>query len=41
METYFASMFQKHGVKKRASSTPVVEEQNFVEEEDTIIEKNS
>jgi hypothetical protein len=34
-----ASMFQKHAAKKRASSTPVVEEHNQVEEEDTIIEE--
>lgn len=34
-----ASMFQKHAAKKCASSTPVVEEQNQVEEEDTIIEE--
>jgi hypothetical protein len=34
-----ASMFQKHAAKKHASSTPVVEEQNQVEEEDAIIEE--
>ncbi|XP_072147449.1 uncharacterized protein [Setaria viridis] len=34
-----ASMFQKQATKKRACSTPVVEEQNQVEEEITIIEE--
>ncbi|XP_004954797.1 uncharacterized protein LOC101785022 [Setaria italica] len=34
-----ASMFQKQAAKKRACSTPVVEEQNQVEEEITIIEE--
>ena len=34
-----ASMFQKHAAKKHASSAPVVEEQNQVEEQDTITEE--